>query len=171
MHADDTASAIQRLISKPMDVPEAFIPFLDLAITVRRVTLPAPGGGTIVSRRIISVDEVYGVGNYNPMFTWDPVADKLVPGQLEKSRRLAKLAKELGMTLPQVSGEISRRSVVLRWLQVRGHRNFKELTPLLQSYLESPTRIYEKAREELAISPVTPPTPAPLASQVEEQRK
>jgi len=171
LHADDTASAIQRLISKPMDVPEAFIPFLDLAITVRRLTLPAPGGGTRVSRRIISVDEVYGVGKYNPMFTYDPVTDKLVAGQLEKSRRLAKLAKDLGMTLPQVSEEIRRRSVVLQWLQQSGQRNFKELTPLLQSYLESPTRMYEKARKELDAGAAVPPRQAQVASHVEEQRK
>jgi archaeal flagellar protein FlaI len=163
LHADDSASAIQRLISKPMDVPEAFIPFLDLAITVRRLTLPVEGGGTRVVRRMVSIDEVYGVNNYNPIFTWDPATDRLVVGQIEKSRRLAKLAKDLGMTLPQVNEEIRKRAVVLQWMQQKGHRNFREITSLLQSYTENPEVIYERARSELL-------QPSPVAPQQREAK-
>jgi flagellar protein FlaI len=145
------------LISKPMDVPEAFIPFLDLAITVRRFTLPVPGGGTRSVRRIVSIDEVYGAGNYNPIFTWDPSTDKLVVGRVEKSRKLAKLAKSLGITLEQVESEIQRRSVVLQWMHEKGYRNFKEITPLLQSYVEDPSGTYNRAESELSsIAPVVP---------------
>jgi archaeal flagellar protein FlaI len=149
LHADDTASAIQRLISKPMDVPEAFIPFLDLAITVRRVTLPAVDGGTRAGRRLVSIDEVYGAGNYHSMFTWDPVVDRLVVGDLGKSKKLAKIARDLGISIPQIEEEIRRRSVVLQWMQQKGYRNFKEITPLLQSYIEEPAQIYERAKGEL----------------------
>jgi flagellar protein FlaI len=158
LHADDTASAIQRLISKPMDVPEAFIPFLDLALTVRRLTLPMPGGGTRVVRRIISIDEVYGAGKYLPVFTYDPATDRLVVGPIKESRRLAKLSKDLGITLSQAEEEIRRRSVVLEWMQHKGYRNFKEITPLLQSYIEDPLQTYERALEELK-------TPTPVVSQ------
>jgi archaeal flagellar protein FlaI len=149
LHADDSASAIQRLISKPMDVPEAFIPFLDLAITVRRVTLPAADGGTRAARRLVSIDEVYGAGNYNSMFTWDPVEDKLVVGDIGKSGKLAKIARDLGISMPEIEEEVRRRSVVLRWMQQKGYRNFKEITPLLQSYIEEPAQTYERAKNEL----------------------
>jgi archaeal flagellar protein FlaI len=160
LHADESASAIQRLISKPMDVPEAFIPFLDLAITVRRLTLPMPGGGSRVVRRIISIDEVYGAGKYYPVFTWDPNTDRLIVGSMDKSKRLMKLSKDLGITLPQVEEEIRRRSVVLQWMQQKGYRNFKEITPLLQSYVEKPLQTYERATAELK-------SPTPVASQPE----
>jgi flagellar protein FlaI len=159
LHADDSASAIQRLISKPMDVPEAFVPFLDLAITVRRFTLPVEGGGTRAVRRLVSIDEVYSAGNYNSIFTWDPVEDKLVLGRVEKSKKLAKLAKSLGITIDQVMSEIRRRSIVLKWMQEKGYRNFKEITPMLQSYIEDPTGTYERAEAELgSIAPVVTDT-------------
>ncbi|MDA4123917.1 MAG: type II/IV secretion system ATPase subunit [Thaumarchaeota archaeon] len=157
LHADDGPSAIQRLISKPMDVPEAFIPFLNLAITVRRLTLHVKGGGTRVVRRIISIDEVNGVGDYNSIFTWDPGSDTLIPDSLKKSKRLARIAKDLGITFPQVEEELMRRSTVLKWMQRKGLRNFKEITPLFQAYIEDSKKVYEKAKEELEAS--TAPIP------------
>jgi hypothetical protein len=39
----------------------------------------------------------------------------------------------------------------------KGYRNFKEITPLLQSYLEDPTGTYERAASEL--SPPAPVVP------------
>src|SRR5215831_14927440 len=77
LHADDAASALQRLVSEPMNVPPAFILFVDIALTVRRLTIPQPGGGFKVARRVISIDEVNAVGDYFTMFSWDPVKDRL----------------------------------------------------------------------------------------------
>ena len=39
LHAEDAASAIQRLTSKPMDVAPSYISFLDLIFSVRRVAI------------------------------------------------------------------------------------------------------------------------------------
>ena len=150
LHADDSASAIQRLISKPMDVPEAFIPFINLAITVRRLTIPVKGGGSRVVRRIISIDEVNGVGDYYPVFTYDPSKDRLQANSFKKSKRLAKLAKDLGTTLPQLEAELGRRSVVLDWMRQKNLRNFREITPMLHSYIEDPAAVYERAKKETA---------------------
>lgn len=163
LHADDSPSAIQRLVSKPMDVPEAFIPFLNLAITVRRLTLPVKGGGTKVVRRIMSIDEVNGVGDYFSAFTYDPVTDRLVASSLKNSRRLAKLSKDLGLTFDSVEDEIERRSTVLRWLQHRGIRNFKDITSYFQSYIENPLIVYERAKDEMGL-------PAPVAETSDEER-
>ena len=160
LHADDAPSAIQRLISKPMDVPEAFIPFLNLAVTVRRLTLPAKGGGNKIVRRIMSIDEVNGAGDYFSAFTYDPVTDKLVPGQMKKSKRLAKLARDLGISFQDVENEIERRSTVLQWLQLKGVRNFKDITPFLRSYVENPSAAYERAKDEMGL-----PTPVPESSE------
>ncbi|HEY6283480.1 MAG TPA: hypothetical protein VIW22_06105, partial [Nitrososphaerales archaeon] len=117
-----------------------------------RLTIPAAGGGTHVVRRLISIDEVYGAGNYHPMFTWDPTTDRLVVGDMEKSKKLAKIARDLGISISQIEEEIRRRSVVLQWMQEKGYRNFKEITPLFQSYIEEPERIYEQAKGQLGLS-------------------
>ena len=142
LHADDAPSAIQRLVSKPMDVPPAFIPFLDVAFTVRRITVPEPGGGFRSIRRVISVDEVNGVGDYQRMFTWDPPSDTLVATPFSESQKLAKLAADLGISMKEVEDEINRRGTVLKWMQRNNLRNFKELTPVLQSYIDEPIATY-----------------------------
>jgi flagellar protein FlaI len=157
LHADDAASAIQRLVSKPMDVPPAFIPFLDIALTVRRITVPEPGGGFKSIRRVISVDEVNAVGDYQRMFTWDPPTDTFVATPFSQSRKLVKLAADLGISMREVDDEINRRGTVLRWMQKNNLRNFKELTPVLQSYIDEPLAIYDRAVRELLSTGATVP--------------
>ncbi|HXW36998.1 MAG TPA: type II/IV secretion system ATPase subunit [Nitrososphaerales archaeon] len=150
LHADDTSSAIQRLVSKPMDVPPSFIPFLDVAITVRRITIPEPGGGRRAVRRVISIDEVTGVGEYTRMFTLDVAKDRLVSGQFRASKKLVKLGSDLGLTMKELEQEIARRGAVLAWMQKKGVRNYKEITPLLEAYVEDPAGTYEKALSEVS---------------------
>ncbi|HZW84672.1 MAG TPA: type II/IV secretion system ATPase subunit, partial [Nitrososphaerales archaeon] len=149
LHADDTPSAIQRLVSKPMDVPPAFIPFVDVALTVRRLTIPQKDGGFKAVRRVISIDEVNHVDDYLTMFSWDAAKDRLVAKPLKSSLRLQKLAKDLGISMDQIEHEIEMRSVVLRWMQEKGLRNFKEITPLFEEYSEDPISTYDRALAEL----------------------
>jgi archaeal flagellar protein FlaI len=154
LHADDTPSAIQRLISKPMDVPPAFIPFVDIAITVRRLTIQQPGGGFKVVRRIISIDEVRAVGDYVTMFSLDPAKDKLVAKPLRNSFRLQKLAQDLGISMQDVEEEIKMRGAVLEWMRSKGLRNFREITPIFQAYVDDPKATYARAMAELQAPPV-----------------
>jgi hypothetical protein len=45
-------------------------------------------------------------------------------------------------------------------MQKKGLRNFKEITPFFQSYIEDPEGTYEKAKAEIEVTAVTPPEPA-----------
>ncbi len=155
LHADDAASAIQRLTSKPMDVPAAFIPFLDLIFTVRRISIPAAGGGFRTVRRVLAVDEVVGVGNYVRMFRWDPATDKQVYSPLKTSVKLTKLARDIGISLPEIADEINRRGIVLRWIQQKGIRNFKEVSAIFEDYRARRDELYEKASRDLGTAGVT----------------
>ncbi len=149
LHADDVTSAIQRLTSKPMDVPPSFIPFLDLVFTVRRIAVPIPGGGFRTMRRVLSVDEVVNVGNYVRMFKWDPGSDKQLASPMKTSVKLARLARDTGTTVPDLMTEIEKRSIVLRWAQQREVRNFRELSLVFEEYRAHSSEIYERAREDL----------------------
>jgi len=151
VHADDVGSAIQRLTSKPMDVPAAFIPFLDLVFTVRRISIPTPDGGFRNVRRVLSVDEVVSVGNYVKMFRWDPMADKFVPTSLKNSVKLAKLARDLGYTTAELEGEVRRRAAVLKWLQQKGIRNFRDVSSVFEEYRADPQEVAERAYKELGL--------------------
>ncbi|MEM3670464.1 MAG: type II/IV secretion system ATPase subunit [Thermoprotei archaeon] len=149
LHADDASSAIQRLTSKPMDVPPAFIPFLDLVLTVRRVSVPASGGGFKAVRRVLSVDEIMSVGSYTRMYTWDPTLDRYIPAPLKNSVKLSKLSKDLGVSMVWIAEEIGRRSRVLKWAQQKGIRNFKEVSVLFDEYRASPDAVYQRAVSEI----------------------
>lgn len=152
LHADDVESAIQRLTSKPMDVPPAFIPFLDLTFTVRRISVPNPGGGFRAVRRIVSVDEVTKVGEYFNVFRWNPSTDTFKASELRSSPKLTKLAKDQGVQLAGIIEELNKRAVVLRWLQERGIRNFREVSAVLEDYSARPAPVFQKAIKELGIA-------------------
>ncbi|MDE1854144.1 MAG: type II/IV secretion system ATPase subunit [Thaumarchaeota archaeon] len=151
VHADDVGSAIQRLTSKPMDVPAAFIPFLDLVFTVRRIAIPTPDGGFRNVRRVLSVDEVVSVGNYVKMFKWDPVTDRHVPSPLKNSVKLARLSRDLGLTVAELADEIARRATVLKWVQQKGIRNFKEVSTIYEEYRTDPRALSDRAYKELGL--------------------
>jgi type IV secretory pathway ATPase VirB11/archaellum biosynthesis ATPase/intein/homing endonuclease len=148
LHSDDSNSAIQRLVSEPMNVPQAFLPFLDLSVVVRRISMPAPGGGFKAIRRIISIDEVEAYQNMFNAFRWDPSTDTF-HAHFEKSPKLQKLSEASGISMDSIMTEIARRGLVLRWLQEKGVRNFKELSPVIEQYASEPESVFSLATSEL----------------------
>jgi type IV secretory pathway ATPase VirB11/archaellum biosynthesis ATPase len=159
LHADDVESGIQRLTSKPMDVPHSFIPFLNLVLTVRRIAMPLPGGGFRAIRRIVSVDEVSAVNQYFNIFKWNPTSDTQRVAQLRDSPQLARLARDLGQSLADVIEELNRRSMVIGWLQETGVRNFRQLSSALEEYLAHPKEVAAKASKELGVRELLQATP------------
>jgi hypothetical protein len=148
LHADDAPSAVQRLLSEPMNVPESFLPFLDLIFVVRRISVPAQGGGFKAVRRIISVDEIIGAQDFHKSFRWDPKTDGFRM-TLEKSVKLDKIARDNGLTVEEALKEIDRRALILKWVQQKGIRNFRELSPILELYVSKPDEVFKTAVNEL----------------------
>jgi len=148
LHADDSASALQRLISEPMNVPKAFLPFLDLVFVVRRIAVPTPGGGFRAIRRVVALDEVVGAEEVSRSFRWDPRSDTFKPSY-DKSPKLERIARDNGITMESIMKEIDRRALILRWIQQKGIRNFKELSPILELYVSRPEEVFKTASNEL----------------------
>ena len=149
LHGDDEGSAIQRLVSAPMDVPPAFIPFLNMIYVVRRISVPTASGGFKSIRRIISVSEIITDKQIDSVFKWDAKTDTFKSINLEKSHRLEVIARDTGQDVQQLVEEIDRRSVVLKWLQMKGIRNFKEMAPVLDIYVTRPQETYATALAEV----------------------
>jgi len=148
LHADDSASALQRLISEPMNVPKAFLPFLDLVFVVRRIAVPIPGGGFRAVRRVVALDEVTGPEEVSRSFRWDPRTDTF-KASYDKSPKLERIARDNGITMENIMKEIDRRALILRWIQQKGIRNFKELSPILELYVSRPDEVFKTASNEL----------------------
>ena len=148
LHADDSSSALQRLVSEPMNVPKAFLPFLDLIFVVRRIAVPIAGGGFRAVRRVVSLDEVVGPEEVSRSFRWDPRSD-VFKATYEKSPKLERIARDNGIAMEDIMKEIEKRALILRWIQQKGIRNFKELSPILELYVSRPDEVFKTASAEL----------------------
>jgi len=148
LHADDTSSALQRLISAPMNVPKAFLPFLDLVFVIRRIAVPVPGGGVRAVRRVVALDEIVGSEEVSRAFRWEARSDTF-KASYDKSPKLEKISRDNGIPLEDILKEIDRRALILRWVQSKGIRNFKELSPILELYVSRPDELFKTATSEL----------------------
>ena len=148
IHADDALAAVQRMITKPLSVPESFIPFIDIIMTVRRVGISTPRG-VRYERRVYELLEVESMGTYTRMFGWDPKTDVYSSELLTKSSKINKFAKEAGISQGDAILEVGRREVVLKWLSIANIRDFKTVAKVFQDYREDPNTVYEKAKKEV----------------------
>ncbi len=153
LHADDVYSAMQRLTSEPMNVAPSYLPFLNLAVIVRRVAIPLIGSAQSramkIARRVISVDEVIEFNKYKKVFEWVPTEDTFLSYDLKDSYNLRRLARDKGLTIDEVLKEIDRRVVILTWLREKGVRNYKEIGSIFEQYNNNPRGIYEKIEKQV----------------------
>ena len=156
LHADEVESAVQRLTSKPMDVAPIHIKFLDLMFVVRNTTVTDPvTKKTTRTRRVLSVTEIMDYNKYNRIFEWDPVTDRhvLAKGSFNGSEKLKSISRDTGKSMEELIEDIKRREMVLRWLQHKDIRNFKELGRIFEKYQERPTEFYAEVSKELGQLP------------------
>jgi archaeal flagellar protein FlaI len=158
LHADDVESAIQRLTSKPMDVAPIHIKFLDLMFVVRNTSVTDPETKKAHrSRRVLAVTEIMDYNKYNRIFEWDPSTDKhfLTKGTFAHSEKLKIISKDTGKPIEELIEEIKRRELVLRWLQKKDIRNFKELGRVFEKYQEKRGAFMNEIKSELDSASIT----------------
>ncbi|MEM0367058.1 MAG: type II/IV secretion system ATPase subunit [Candidatus Nitrosocaldus sp.] len=152
LHADDVESAIQRLTSKPMNVAPMQIKFLDLLFTIRNTFITDPDSKkTIRRRRVMAVHEIVDYNKYNKVFEWDPVNDTHVIAcdTLKNSEKLKIISRDTGRTMDDLIEDIKAREMVLRWLQKKGIRNFKQVGRVFEQYHERRGEIYARIVSEI----------------------
>jgi len=69
MHAENVQSAVRRLTQKPMDISPAYIPLMNIVMSVQRVHL-VKNGEKRAYRRVLAVNEI--VENLVPRNIWEP---------------------------------------------------------------------------------------------------
>ncbi|PLJ77090.1 type II/IV secretion system ATPase subunit [Infirmifilum sp. SLHALR2] len=143
MHADSLDRAVKRLTSPPMDVSPAYIPSLNIAIMTERTILPSGG----FARRVKHVWEVEDYEKYREVVRWDPAKD--VHRVVAESYHLRLIAERTGKRVEDLYREIERRRVVLRWMQVKGIKETKEVFTYINKYCTYPEEVYSTAYTEL----------------------
>jgi len=142
MHAENLNSAVKRLTQKPMEISPAYIPLMNLVISVQRVHL-VKSGVKKAYRRILSTNEIVDYDNYVNVFTWDPIADQQV-SSLSNSALFASISKRIGQTTEDLIEEAKRRSEVLHWMRQQKIRSYREVAKIIAEYYARPKEFYQK---------------------------
>ncbi len=144
MHADDSESAIRRLMQKPMDIPGAYVPLMNCIITIKRVKLADASGGKsskrVMARRVTEVTEIISSNNVRSVFTWDPQHDGYLDN-LNKSYLLPKIATDTGIDMEDIMADMNRRKAILTWLINRGTRDYKDVSKVVGMFNQDPDRL------------------------------
>jgi archaeal flagellar protein FlaI len=142
MHAENVDSAVKRLTQKPMDISPAYIPLMNIVLSVQRVHL-IKNGEKKAYRRVLNVNEVVDYQNYKQIFEWDPIKD-VQNIDFKKSSLLTHIADRRGIEKNELIEEIGRRAEVLKWMRERKIRSYKDVAAIIAEYSSRPKQIYEK---------------------------
>jgi flagellar protein FlaI len=142
MHAENLDSAIKRLTQKPMDIAPAYIPLMNIVLSVQRVHL-LKSGEKKAYRRVLNVNEIADYEDYRNVFKWHPAKDEHLPA-LNKSIMLSGITERLGVSRKDLLEEIERRKEILHWMRERNIRSYKDVAAIIAEYYARPKQIYEK---------------------------
>jgi flagellar protein FlaI len=152
MHAENLDSAVKRLTQKPMEISPAYIPLMNIVLTVQRVHL-VKNEMKKSYRRILSTNEIVNYENYVNVFEWDPMADQQV-ASLDHSALFSSISKRMGISTRDLLDEMKRRSAVLHWMRQQKIRSYKEVAAIIAEYYSRPKEFYQKIREDKEVKPV-----------------
>jgi flagellar protein FlaI len=151
MHADSIDSAVKRLIQKPMDIAPAYMPLMNIVVSIQRVHLPESKTGEMTAyRRVMEVDEIADYEDYKEIFSWDAAKDNHL-AKTKDSIMLNSITTRRGLSWQDLIKEMERRENVLRWMRERNIRSYKAVAGVITEYNAKPESFYEK--EVLAGAP------------------
>ncbi|MCD6558000.1 MAG: type II/IV secretion system ATPase subunit [Candidatus Aenigmarchaeota archaeon] len=146
IHAESFVKLLDRLTTKPIELPMSSIENIDTIIFLQRIKK-----GKKYIRRVSEVVEVVGYDRdrkepvVNRVFMWDPKTDSIKT--VGKSFVLKKIAEKTNMSEHEIQEELRRRAEVLEWAVKHGISNYKEFTELINLYQTYPDKLLEKIRE------------------------
>ncbi|MCW1309799.1 MAG: type II/IV secretion system ATPase subunit, partial [Candidatus Nanoarchaeia archaeon] len=149
LHADSLPAVIDRLTTKPIDLPKALLEHLDAIVFI---VLTRRGNEYV--RRVSEVVEIVGYDYKtndivtNVSFRWNPAEDKFV---LLKSVLLDKIKDKMGMDVATLRAELTRRVRLMRWALKNKINDYKEFARIISLYYASPSKVEELMKEEIAV--------------------
>ncbi|NWF86380.1 type II/IV secretion system ATPase subunit [Candidatus Bathyarchaeota archaeon] len=142
MHAENLDSAVKRLTQKPMDIAPAYIPLMNIVLSIQRVHL-VKGAEKKAYRRVMNVNEIADYEDYRTTLKWNPLDDTQIQ-QFNKSLMLTAISDRTGITRKELMDELERRKNVLHWMRERNIRSYKDVAAIIAEYYARPKQIYEK---------------------------
>jgi len=142
MHAENIDSAVKRLTQKPMEISPAYIPLMNIVLSIQRVHL-VKGTEKKAYRRVMNINEIADYEDYRNTFKWNPAKDEQLAA-FDKSVMLTSISERLGQSKKEIIEEIGRRKDVLHWMRERNIRSYKDVAVIIAEYCARPKQIYEK---------------------------
>jgi len=139
LHAESIDAAVKRLTSPPMNIPPSYIPLINIALLIRRITIRDEKGNLRPARKIVSIWEVKDYEDYIEIARWDP-ATNTFSIDLAKSIVLEKIMALSGMSRDSLLEELKNRRALLEWLVKTGKTEYKEVATWIQRYYIDPVR-------------------------------
>jgi flagellar protein FlaI len=147
IHAEYIDAAVKRLTSPPMNIPESYIPLINLALVVKRVQKRDEKGRIKPVRRVTNVWEVWDYGDYREVFTWNPLEDRHEAVRDLHESLVVKKVKELtGLSEDEILAEMDRRRMVLEWLMKNKVTAYRDVALYIHNYYKNPAPILEKLK-------------------------
>ena len=152
MHAENLDSAIKRLTQKPMEISPAYIPLMNIVLSIQRVHI-TKNNEKKAYRRVLNINEIADYQDYRNIFKWNPGKDVHLPS-FDKSVMLASISEHEGIGKQDLVDEIGKRQRVLHWMRERNIRSYKDVAAIIAEYSSRPTEIYEKILAGQEVKPV-----------------
>ncbi len=146
IHADSMESVIERLTTKPIDLPLSILESLDVIVFLTNVRRE----GRYI-RRVGEIDEIVAYDFRkkelirNVVAKWDAEKDSFV---FLKSVILDKIRQKMGYTIPTLKAEIRRRVKVLKWIREKGINDYREFSRIISLYYINPDEVERMMLEE-----------------------
>ncbi|MEM3352971.1 MAG: type II/IV secretion system ATPase subunit [Saccharolobus sp.] len=148
-HAYNTDSAIKRLMNEPLNIPQEWIPMMNIVMTIRR--LPVYIGEKIVlRRRVVAIDEIVAWNDFRRVASWDPKSDSFI-FNLDSAKVLRSRIEEAGLTLDDVKRELERRALFLKLLAstrdiIQNDESYKIIKNYIIKYSIKPEEALKEAQ-------------------------
>ncbi|MEM0482787.1 MAG: type II/IV secretion system ATPase subunit [Nitrososphaerota archaeon] len=152
VHAEDVESAVKRLMSPPMNIPETHISLLDAMALIQRVQLR--GKAQLFGRRVRFIWEVEDAHRYRKIAEWDTVTDTFRVN-FANSLQLENISLMNGVSKEDLMLELWRRKELLEWMRENKITDNDKVASIILSYYADP----EKLIAEAGITVRKPPFP------------
>lgn len=139
LHADSLDAVMDRLTTRPIDLPVSLLENLDAIIFLEKTNKD----GRLIRRvaqvlEIEGYDRVAGRLKTNIAFSWDPITDAF---ETHDSALLAKIAAKRGQTPEKLKDELLRRANLLNWMSKKGVSKFRDVANMINLYYTNPAQL------------------------------
>lgn len=139
IHANNARETIVKLQERPLSVPQAMLPLLDLIVVMQRRFSKETG----MQRRVTQIVELSRMEEkvlFGTLFEYDDKSDTLKRTELAGAV-VEEIAQHNSMNRLDLMKEIKVRQHLLEWMLKQGIRKPMEVLEVLESYYYSPEKV------------------------------